>query len=106
MTKPEAGGYCVYVAYNADDVCLYVGRTGLGDRRLRQHAKTKEWWPRVSRVEVFHTASKEEAALREYELLRRLQPECNVDVPTLLRSPDWWTQEMRDAFMERNPLVR
>ena len=101
--------HSVYVAYErtADgDSVLYVGRTSRGERRLRQHGKEREWWPRVHHITVDHYSTIEEAALREYELIRLCVPEFNIEVPAALTWPAHWSDDMRAAFQRRNPLVR
>ena len=43
--------FVVYVARNADDVCLYVGKSKEFDARRRRH-REKEWYGRVARWET------------------------------------------------------
>jgi excinuclease UvrABC nuclease subunit len=97
--------FSVYVAYDVDDVVLYVGRTSKGERRVRQHGKASTWWPRVYRIAVTHYESAEICAIREYEAIRMLRPEFNVDLPTTLVCPAEWDDLARLSFRSRYPLV-
>jgi len=97
--------HSVYIAYDAYGNPLYAGRTSKGERRLRQHGKAALWWPQVAKVAVTHYATREEAALREFEAIRMLRPEFNVEVPTALRWPPEWTDIQKNSFRRRWPLV-
>ena len=57
-------------------------------------------------INVSHYSTKEEAALREYEAIRELRPEFNVDVTSVFTCPPGWTDDMQQAFLRRHPLAR
>lgn len=66
-----------YVLYGLFDKVLYVGLTGRGARRLREHSREKEWWEQARRAEFEHFSSVREARKKEWELVRRLRPKYN-----------------------------
>jgi hypothetical protein len=49
-TKGSTGVQYLYRAYSASGDLLYVGITNHVQRRLRQHAQEKPWWPEVDWV--------------------------------------------------------
>lgn len=68
----------VYIAYDAGDNVLYVGMTKRQITRIDEHRERSAWWPLVRRVEIEHHPTPAEAAARESELIRTLQPAFNV----------------------------
>ncbi|MGW4720897.1 hypothetical protein [Nocardia sp. NPDC004260] len=67
----------LYLYYDKFDVLLYVGITSRGIRRNHEHNADKEWWRYVSRQEVRHLPSRDEARRLERELIIRLRPPFN-----------------------------
>lgn len=74
----EACPTSVYLYYDRHDVLLYVGITGRGVTRQRQHNRDKPWWQFVTRQEVEHYPSRIGASSRERELIQQYQPPFNT----------------------------
>lgn len=68
----------VYRIYNADGDLLYVGVTHRGNQRNVEHVNGKAWASEVARTEWEHLPSRDDALLREIELIRDLEPKYNV----------------------------
>jgi hypothetical protein len=51
MARPDHRIYRCYGDAEEADL-LYVGRTGRGEERLREHAHTAAWWPEVDHCTV------------------------------------------------------
>ncbi|MEX2421061.1 MAG: hypothetical protein WD670_04515 [Actinomycetota bacterium] len=68
----------VYRFYDGQGRLLYVGVTGRGLTRAREHSRSKEWWELVKSSTVEHLATTGEALERERELIRSLRPIYNV----------------------------
>lgn len=73
----SAGSNVVYKLYDAAGVLLYVGVTDNWERRRKHHAVVQPWFPLVSRVETEAAPSRDDALLRERELVRSLDPLYN-----------------------------
>lgn len=67
----------VYRYYDPAGILLYVGITSRGTARNREHNATKDWWPFVTRQEVEHYPTRDEAAHREVALIRAHRPPFN-----------------------------
>lgn len=67
----------LYKYFDETGILIYVGITKTGILRNRQHNDDKEWWPFVSRQEVCHFQSREEAAERERFHIRSFAPPFN-----------------------------
>lgn len=74
----EARPTTLYRAFGADGTLLYIGISVDADRRIRQHAKCKPWWPEVARVEREIYASQWNAAAAERAAIQRESPVHNV----------------------------
>jgi hypothetical protein len=112
----------VYIAYDADDKVLYVGVTKRQITRIDEHRERSAWWPLVRRLEIEHYPTPADAAMRESELIRTLQPPFNVKgtasragVKTARRAaqraceaelppaaPEWPDSDSRDAHRGPN----
>lgn len=67
----------VYKYFDDYGILIYVGITKTGVTRNRQHNADKSWWPFVAEQTVEHCESRDEAAAREVELIRRFRPPFN-----------------------------
>lgn len=67
----------VYKYFDKGGILLYVGITGAGILRQRQHNQSKEWWKFVSRQLVEHFDSRSLAHEREVALIKRFNPPFN-----------------------------
>ena len=76
--------YCLF----AGNEPVYVGITGGGIRRLKQHRASKDWWNQVSSATFEHFADPEEAVDRELALIAKLQPRYNRYQPAPRRSSE------------------
>jgi predicted GIY-YIG superfamily endonuclease len=77
----DAGGQAVTTVYQYFDHAghiLYVGVTARGQRRLREHADTKVWWPLATGCTLEHFTTREAALEREAELIRAYSPPYNT----------------------------
>lgn len=77
-TTDEQAGNSVYKYYDSHKILIYVGITKQGMGRNRQHNADKVWWPFVAQQEIEHLESRDAAAAREIELIRRHRPPFNV----------------------------
>lgn len=68
----------VYFYYGADDELLYVGVTGNGPLRGRQHSHTAPWWHLAVRAEFEHFRTFEDALTAERAYIADLDPLYNV----------------------------
>jgi hypothetical protein len=68
----------VYLHYDADGILLYVGMSVAPSLRTGQHAEGSSWVDFAVRGEIAWFDSEDEAAAREVELIRSLQPLFNV----------------------------
>lgn len=71
--KPTA----LYRLYDEAGTLLYVGISHQPEVRFEQHAKLKEWWPRVTRREVEWFGDRPAAARAEADAVRSEDPEFN-----------------------------
>lgn len=67
----------LYRYFDRHGILLYVGITGAGIRRNRQHNADKEWWRFVVSQRVEHFASRELAHAQEIALIERFRPPFN-----------------------------
>lgn len=67
----------LYLYYDNCNVLLYVGVTNRGARRNWEHNADKAWWPHVSRQEIRHLPSREEALRLEREIIAERRPPFN-----------------------------
>lgn len=90
-TEDAAAPTSVYLYYDAADRLLYVGVTGRGHQRAREHARSKAWWPLVARAEVQHYPTRERALDEERYLIAYHQPPHNTQgrSATVPRSHRW-----------------
>lgn len=67
----------VYEFYNADDVCLYIGRTIQLGSRIAAH-RAKPWWLDVARIESHVRDDYWSAAALERQRVEDLDPMHNT----------------------------
>lgn len=67
----------LYRVYDEAGTLLYIGISHQPDVRFEQHAKLKEWWPRVARREVQWFDDRPTAAKAEESAVRTEDPEFN-----------------------------
>lgn len=88
----------VYRLFDADGVLLYVGMTNDLSRRMADHARDREWWPKVHRKTAAWYPSRERAAVAELIAIEKEAPLHNgtrfweaeqvpFGVPGRVRSP-------------------
>jgi hypothetical protein len=75
---PDHTPTSVYRYYDEWDTLIYVGITGRGVTRNREHNRDKEWWPFVARQEVDHFDTRDDAARRESALIAKYRPPFNT----------------------------
>jgi predicted GIY-YIG superfamily endonuclease len=80
MRPPRQWPTWLYRCIGADDEVLYIGVTMGVESRLRQHAKTAEWWPEVERVERTLLPSRRAALDAERAAIAAERPRCNKRV--------------------------
>lgn len=71
----------VYRFFDASGKLLYVGITTQRHARIRQHSKTKEWWPDVASATFQHFPSVDEARRAESIAIHDEKPVYNVYAP-------------------------
>jgi predicted GIY-YIG superfamily endonuclease len=72
------GPTSVYIAFDIEGTCLYVGVTGKGVSRSWQHQDSSVWWEQMVEQRWEHYATRREALDREQELIEQLKPLCNI----------------------------
>jgi predicted GIY-YIG superfamily endonuclease len=72
------GATSVYLYFDAAGRLLYVGITGRGHQRAREHERSKPWWPLVARAEVQHFSTRKRALEEERYLISYHQPPHNT----------------------------
>lgn len=86
---PALDSTVLYRLYAADGELLYAGITQRPERRMRDHARDKEWWPEIARKEIRAYQTREDAARAEHAVIMRENPRYNVaryDLEAHLRS--------------------
>jgi predicted GIY-YIG superfamily endonuclease len=78
LSEPaRSGATSVYKYYDRNRVLIYVGVTGAGMTRQRQHNADKQWWPFVAEQSLEHFDSRDDALRREYTLITTFRPPFN-----------------------------
>ncbi len=72
------GRTTLYRLYGSDDTLLYVGISKHALTRIGQHARDKDWYGQVGRMEFEHFNTREEAAAAEVDAIHREAPIHNI----------------------------
>jgi len=83
--RPEV--FSVYRCYSADNRALYIGFTGRGANRLKQHSLTP-WWSEVAAIGVEHFANEADALEHERQLIDALRPVYNRPLRAIPEPPE------------------
>lgn len=78
MKQSSTGPTSVYLYHDEYDILLYVGITGRGVMRQREHNADKEWWPLVKRQYIEHFDTRDEASEMERRLIGQHHPPFNT----------------------------
>jgi hypothetical protein len=70
--------HTLYRFYDRHSMLLYVGITGLGAHRWKQHSDDKAWWEGVSEAEVEHFPDRETLLAAEVVAIRTELPQYNT----------------------------
>lgn len=76
MTR-ASGDHYLYRAYDANDVCLYIGVTTNVRRRIREH-HARDWFPQVARWDVSEPMFRLHAAAAERSAIHCERPRYNI----------------------------
>ena len=87
MTWDSDQPHDVYWLYDAEGRVLYIGCTRQLTRRLTEHSKHQEWWPRIARIEVEGYADKPAAIKAERHAIYTERPIFNKQVVVPNRLP-------------------
>lgn len=75
----NTAGAFVYRLYGAGNVLLYVGVTADWERRRRQHAAVRPWFPEVTRTELEGFSDRAAALAHEAKAIGEESPRYNVN---------------------------
>jgi len=70
---------CVYIMYNKDNECLYVGITNNMDIRINQHVHDKEWIKEVSNIRISEYINRNVARIYEIYYISTMNPKYNIE---------------------------
>ena len=93
----------VYKYFDKGGILLYVGITGAGVLRQRQHNQSKEWWKFVSRQLVEHFKSRSTAHKREVALIQQFNPPFNKQYNKQHAAARRFYLDMAEGRVERPP---
>jgi hypothetical protein len=93
MGQPTDAVTSVYRYYDQYDVLIYVGITGRGSSRNREHNLDKDWWPFVVRQDVDHFENRDLAHAHEVRLIQQFRPPFNSQ-----HNPE--ARAMRSAYLD------
>lgn len=94
----------IYRYYDHAGILIYVGITSAGAQRNQQHNADKAWWGFVHSQQVDHFQSREEALVREADLIRQFTPPFNTvhnRSSEQVRAAYLFCREQK--FFDRNP---
>lgn len=75
---PDGEPTSLYRMWGDGERLLYIGITRRGHMRIWNHARDKEWWRQVIRVDVEHYPSRDDAALAEARAIYKERPIYNA----------------------------
>lgn len=90
----------VYYAYDAEDVCIYVGSTCNVGHRMYLHRTTSPWWEHHTRIEIDGPYTRDAARQREREEIFRLSPVFNTTGVDKYREEDLAKYRAPDPAMQ------
>jgi len=76
----------VYVMLNAAGDVLYVGQTGSFKLRMRDHERTKKWWPQVEKIVAYPCADADLRLCLEAVTILRYRPRHNRAIKIALKN--------------------
>lgn len=76
----------VYVMLDAAGNALYVGQTGSYKLRMRDHERTKKWWPDVDKIVAYPCANADLRLCLEAVTILRLRPRHNRAIKLALKT--------------------
>lgn len=77
MAEPHFSPNSVYKYFDRHGILIYVGITGAGSARNKQHNSDKAWWICVEKQDVEHFDTRAAAHQREVELIETHRPPFN-----------------------------
>ena len=97
----EANPTSVYLYFDCHGVLLYVGVTGRGVARQREHERTKPWWQYTHSQTIEHYQSRAAALEREAHLISVHCPPFNTQLNGDLGQRDVYLRYASGADHER-----
>lgn len=94
----------LYRLYDAEGTLLYIGISKSAMARMKQHAKEKEWWLEVRRIEIEHVlGGRCDAELAERRAIESERPKYNItyNTPRYLKLPTEQQQMTAAQLAER-----
>ena len=89
----------VYRAYHSDGRLLYIGCSFRPTNRLHYHATTAAtWWPHVTRIDVEHFDTVEEARAAEAHAISTERPLVNQIGNDPLRHFEWIRENSAESY--------
>jgi len=76
----------VYAMLDAAGDVLYVGQTGSFKLRVRDHERTKKWWPQVARIVAYPCADLDLRLCLEAVSILRYRPRHNRAIKIALKN--------------------
>lgn len=98
----------LYRLYDAEGTLLYIGISKSAMARMKQHAKEKQWWLEVRRIEIEHVlGGRFDAEFAERRAIESERPKYNVTyntpryLPLPPEQPQMTKAEMAERVQER-----
>lgn len=100
----------LYRHFSKSNELLYVGISLSAVQRLSQHKDHSHWFSNISRVEIQHFLTRQEALDAEREAIQKEQPICNIQLKKTLKeikkqedivSKDIRIKQVRNDFISK-----